>query len=165
MPPLVAPAGLTIFRAWPEPPVGPAVKLGRAPPKVPVSVIAGVPDGSSKEISSVPAGVGAGVATTGVVPTMAVTVAVSDVARIVVFGFAGHTTTAALAAEDAAYCSALRGAKPDATVAWSGADPALVDDARRNDAVVAARREDDAALALLPAVVRTPTSLRDPCAP
>jgi hypothetical protein len=110
MPPLVAPEGLTILSALPEPPVGPATTLGSAPPNLPVSVMEGVASASSKETSTVPIGVGVGAGAgagagvgAGVEPTTtAVTLVVTDPARVAVFGPGGLWNTAALAGLDTA---------------------------------------------------------------
>lgn len=91
------------------------------------------------------------------------------------FGFAGHYTTKANAAEDDAYCANLR---RDADAIWSGADPVVTREARRNEAIVALTSGKPDARAVLAtmgpdlvypgtqqALARPNVDLHDPCAP
>ena len=91
------------------------------------------------------------------------------------FGVQGHYTTKANAKVDAAYCADL-GRDPEHAV-FRGSDEVVAREARRNDAVLACARGDDAAKEILAQMeddlvyagtrqdLRKGWTVRDPCAP
>lgn len=92
------------------------------------------------------------------------------------FGFPGHTTTKANASVAVKYCSALH--DDPATARFAGDDPVVVAAARRNDAILALARGEEAARDALigmddelvdrgtkEQLAKPGWSFRDPCAP